>query len=295
MRITDYLDELRVDYRRFGESKHVTENWIGAVCPYCGTGTGNYGLGINLRTGSCSCWRCGPHSLSSALAEITGLPVAKLRADLKGVEHLRRGPVEVTGKLELPAGIEDLGPAHRRYLAGRGFDPDEIAAVWKVQGIGVAAKLQWRLFVPIHRDRDVVSWTTRVITDDGPHTDRYRGAKRTQEAIAKHRLLYGEDLARHAVVVTEGPTDCWAIGPGAICTCGVGFSHAQMARISRFPNVAICFDGEPAAQRRARVLADQLAVLGCDVSVVRLRAKDAAVAMLTDPGELRELRSRFLA
>jgi hypothetical protein len=291
VRLTDYLDELRVDYRRYGESPHVSDGWIGLECPFCGRGTGKYGCGVHLRTNRVSCWKCGGHYLSDTLAELTGQPIGRFRAELRGVELVRRGPEEVTGKLELPGGIEDLGPAHRRYLAGRGFDPDEIATRWKVQGIGIAAKLQWRLFIPVHREREVVSWTTRAISDEIAHTERYRGARRTQESIAKHRLLYGEDKALHSVVVVEGPFDVWKIGPGAVCTCGVGFSEAQVARISRFLVRAICFDNEPAAQRRARELADALSVFPGETYVVQLDAPDPATA---SDEEIRRLRKRFI-
>lgn len=294
MRVTDYLDQLGVDYRRHGESPHVSDGWVGLECPFCGRGTGRYGLGHNLRSGRTSCWKCGGHSLAAALAEITGIDYRKLKADLGGVDRPSRAPTEVSGKLELPPGVVDLQRPHRDYLAGRGFDPGEIADRWRVQGIGIASHLQWRLLIPVHRDREVVSWTTRAISDDVPHTARYRGAKRSQESIAKHRLLYGEDHARHAVVVVEGPTDVWAIGPGAVCTCGVGYSAAQVARLARFLVRVICFDSDPAAQRRARALADALAVFPGETHVVRLDAKDAATALLENPDELRELRSRFL-
>lgn len=294
MNLPDLLDELRIPFRRHGESPHVSEGWIGLECPFCGRGTGRYGLGVNLRSGRVSCWKCGGHSLAAALAEITGQDSKTIRPQLAGLDRFREAPLAVSGKLELPGGLTELGAAHRDYLAGRGFDPDELVERWKIQAIGLAARLAWRIFIPIHRQREVVSWTTRAVSDAVPHTDRYRGAKRTQEAIPKHRLLYGEDLAGAAAVVVEGPTDVWAIGPGAVCTCGVGFSPAQTARLARFSRIAVCFDSDRAAQRRARALADQLAMLGREVAIVRLDAKDAAVAMRESPGELRELRTRFL-
>lgn len=292
MRVQELLAELRVRFWQHGESPHVTEGWLGIECPFCGVGTGRAGLGYNLRTGWMSCWKCGPHTLSEAIAAATGMDRHRVK-ELTGTLDRVRLPkdYERRGKLELPHMVTELQPAHRRYLERRGFDPDELADVWKLQGIGVAASLQWRIFIPIHQGGDVVSWTTRTIRDDAAPTDRYRGAKRHQEVVHRKNVLFGEDYARHGVVVHEGPFDVFATGPGAVCTAGTGFSRGQVRRLSRFPVRAICFDRDNAAQRRARALARMLECFPGETFCVRLDAKDAATAT---KGELRELRERFL-
>lgn len=295
MRVQELLTDLRVPYRGHGESPHVTEGWVGVECPFCGRGTGRFGLGYNLRTGYTTCWKCGPHSLAEVLAEILEKPVREVRSLCGDLDRPRlfEGD-EKPGRLELPAGITELLPVHRRYLEGRGFDPDELVDRWKIQGIGVAVRLAWRIFIPIHKDLEVVSWTTRTPTDDGEPTNRYRGAKRHQERVHRKAILYGADQARSGVVVHEGPFDVWATGPGAVCTCGVGFSRAQVRQLARYPVRAVCFDNDPAAQRRARQLAAELEVMPGETYVVRLDAKDAASAVKERPAELRELRKRFL-
>lgn len=294
MKVQELYTDLRIPYRQHGESPHVTEGWVGIECPFCGRGTGRFGLGYNLRTGHFTCWKCGPHRLFEAVAEVTGLTLKEAKG-LTGDVEVPRIPsgrwTETRGKLVLPAGITELLPAHRRYLEDRGFDPDELVEEWKLQGIGVAAKLKWRVFIPIHRGGEVVSWTTRLATDNCDPTSRYRGAKRDEEIYHRRNILYGEDKARHGIVVHEGPFDVWATGPGAVCTCGVGFSRGQVRRMARFPFRAICFDSDPAAQRRARALAAQLEVFPGETFVVRLTGKDAASS---PKSERRELRRRFL-
>jgi hypothetical protein len=105
--------------------------------------------------------------------------------------------------------------------------------------------------------------------------------------MSRKDLLYGEDYCRDAIVVTEGPTDAWRIGPGAVATFGLAYSRAQVLRISRYPLRVICFDSEPEAQRQARRMRDELTAFPGETVIVRLDSKDAASAK---PKEVRQLR-----
>lgn len=292
--VVQLLQEHNIDFRRHGESPHVTEGWVGVVCPFCARigKHRNYGLGINLSGHYCSCWACGPHRLPNVLAELTGKPLSEFTKDvrlLEKVTNTRTAP----GRLELPPGVADMGPAHRRYLRDRGFDPDSIEQLWKVQGIGIASgSLQWRLFIPIHRDGEVVSWTTRAISDTVPIPDRYRGAKREQERIRRQDLLYGEDHAQNSILIVEGPTDVWRVGPGAICTLGTGYTRAQLHRAARFPRRAVGYDSEPAARWRAEQLVRDLEAFPGETYLIELESgKDWASA---DAQEIEEVRRDFL-
>jgi hypothetical protein len=290
MNIRDVLRTLRVDFREYGESSHVTEGWIGLKCPYCGRTGSNYGLGIALRTLRVTCWKCGSHNLVATLAEASGEPrgaVAALVGD--SVPERRQDAPE--GRYTPPEGVGPLLGAHKAYLRQRGLDPDEMVRLWNLGGIGPFAPLKWRLFIPIHREGEPVNWTTRAIgkTD---HTGRYRSAKREQASVPRGELLFGEDYCRHAVVVAEGPFSVFRIGPGAVCTCGVGFSRQQVARIAKFSVRVICFDSDPAAQRRAGDLADDLSVFPGTTCVVRFSGPQPD----TSPAEeIEELRERYLS
>jgi hypothetical protein len=195
-----------------------------------------------------------------------------------------------TGTLRLPGGREPLLPQHRAYLAGRGFDPDELVRLWGLEGIGLGSlAYAWRVFIPIYSNDEIVSWTTRSISDK--HDRRYRTAPATDEAISCKKLLYGADYARAAVIVVEGPADVWRIGPGAVATLGTAITQAQVLQLANFPTRAICFDNEPAAQMRARRLSDALAGLPGETVNVVLDAKDAGSAT---GEEIQELRRAFL-
>lgn len=290
MNIAEVLETLSIDYRSAGESPHVTQGWIGVRCVWCDNGKGNYGLGIRTDTGACRCWSCGNHSLAEALVLASGQPWPTVLALLKGMAPERlKEPLRKQGKLALPQGIGPLLPCHRGYLKGRGFDPDELTATWGVQGIGLSSRLSWRVFIPIALpDGTTASWTTRGLTNDPP---RYVNAKPEEEAFPAKELLYGECLAFGAVVVVEGPTDAWRIGPGAVATLGVVYSSAQVRRIAAFPSRTVCFDAEPNAQARARRLCSLLSVFPGKTRLVELDAADPGSA---SKREIQLLRRTFL-
>lgn len=290
MDVRTLLSELNIPYKDHGESPLVSAGWAGAECPFCGRGTNKPGLGIHLRTLRCSCWKCGTHHLASVLHEITGLPWSAIKqrlTDLDANPGISR-VTKPTGRYREPVGVGPLLPVHRQYLAKRGFDPDEIAEVWGVRGIGLAPKLQWRLFLPVTVRDKPVSWTTRAV---GDVELRYVSADPTDESVHLKETLYGEGLVKQAVVVVEGPTDAWRIGPGAVATYGLSHTAAQVARIARYSTRVICFDREAAAQRRARRLADDLATGAGETYVVRMSGKDPCDSPVD---EILELRKRFL-
>jgi len=258
-------------------------------CPYCSKGWQHFRMGYSISGGYVNCWACGKHSLAGTLMEASGLPFAKIKTLIEDLDRPRGGPeIRTLGVLETPVGVEDLGPAHRQYLRSRGFDADSIARTWGVRGIGISIpKFSWRLFIPIVHRGEVVSWTTRSISDrpDG----RYRSAAANQEKIAHKSILYGADLTTHAAIIHEGPIDVWRTGPGAVATMGTSYSQAQALAISRYSLRVICFDNEPTAQRRARALCDALRIFGGRTINVRLEAKDAAEASEEEIRDLRRL------
>jgi len=272
-----------------GEHHHGRPGWIQVDCPWCGTGTGSYHLGISLSTGAASCWRCGRQNTAAVLAALTGKARRSMRERIDGAVW-EAPPVRHTGRLRLPSGRGPLLPGHTAYLAARGLDGATMATLWGVEGIGHAARLRWRLFIPIHHHGEIVSWTTRTVNPRD--RQRYISASLEDEAIPHKRILYGADYARHAIVIHEGPIDVWATGPGAVATCGTAYTEAQLKAMARYPIRAVCYDTDPEAQRRARVLANALSVYpGTTHNVLLETGADAAAA---DPDEIAAVRRAFL-
>lgn len=265
--------------------RHYRQGWVHVDCPHCSPGSGNFYLGISSTTLGCTCWNCGKKRLFSTVAILTGQKPNSIKTLLAGI-HRDEIPERKAGTLILPSGRGPLLPGHDAYLRGRGFDPDHITRTWQVEGIGQHGRLGWRLFIPIFHGGKMVSWTTRSIKPD--EKLRYLSAALTEEAIPHKEILYGGDYCRHAVIVHEGPLDVWATGPGAVATCGTGYTDQQLLAIARYPRRVVCFDVEPAAQERATALCGDLAVFpGETLNVVLETGNDPASC---DPAEILELQ-----
>lgn len=285
MNIRDILRAHNIRYWEAGQHHHVRPGWIGVDCVYCSRNSGRVRLGFSLSRGTVSCWACGPHSTAGTLQELTGLSLAKC-IELLGDVHKEAIPERTAGTLKVPAGVGKLLPAHLKYIESRRFDPDYLRKVWGVKGIGLAARLAWRLFIPIIDHGAMVSWTTRAITDNV--TLRYISAKPDEEKVPAKSVLYGADYAGHSVVVHEGPTDVWRTGPGAVATLGTSFSRAQVLALSRIPRRLIVFDAGDAAQRRAKQLLDSLSAFDGRSYIAVLDAVDPCSASEREVSFLRK-------
>lgn len=289
MKFSELLDELGVESRTEGHH-HCRSGWLQLDCPKCSPNSKSFRLGYNLAYKYLNCWVCGRLNVIEVLRELTGKSWSKCKSLLDDVEAETAGPLPIAkrGKLVVPKGVNKLLVAHRLYLSKRGFDPDELVRLWEIGGIGVAARLSWRVYIPFIHNGQVVSWTTRKLTNEGT---RYISAKPEEEIFPTSDLLYGEDYCRTSIVVHEGPIDVWATGPGAVATTGLKFSSKQIARILKYPVRVVCFDNEPKAQRRARELADILSSYPGDTYNVCLSGKDAASS---PKKEIKRLRRQFI-
>lgn len=285
MQIVDLLQKHGIPYREAGSHHHVTRGWLGIDCPFCSPNAGRFRMGYNLAGAFFSCWTCGSHSAWMTLQQLLPLPNGQVYEVMKSLDREIILEDRPTGKLKLPPGITALAEQHKSYLTGRGFDPDELVRLWHLQGTKSDSTHPWRIVIPIYSRGMVVSWTTRAVRDDVDK--RYKAAPAACEAISAKTLLYGEDHARNAVVVCEGPADVWRIGPGAVATLGVSYTNEQVTRMSRYPVRVVCFDREPQAQRRANALCRELECFPGSTYNVVLSAKDPGSAGRREVGELR--------
>jgi DNA primase len=117
-----------------------------------------------------------------------------------------------------------------------------------------------RIYIPIFRDGVLVGWQGRWPADlnwravDFP---KYY----TSPGLKKSQLLYNQDLARQQplVVVCEGVSDVWRVGPAGVALLGKTASREQIRLL------ATGWGGKPAivlldadAEQDARILTDQL-------------------------------------
>lgn len=276
MTIQDILNDLKIDYLESGHH-HCRSGWLQIrSCPFCHSD--NYHLGWNIQKSYGVCWRCGGHSVWS-IFQAFGLRAEKIKQilpHLRATTPRREHEIARVSQLIEPKNKGPLQDCHISYLEERGFDPHEIARLWRVEGIGLDLweKLSWRLYIPIQFRGETVSWTTRSIGKN--NTQRYISASEDKEKLSHKKLIYGIDFCRESIIIVEGPTDAWAIGPGAGALFGTAFTPAQIRLLLDYPRRYICFDSSIEAQRKAKHLASILSVFPGSTENIVTDAKDPA-------------------
>ena len=130
--------------------------------------------------------------------------------------------------------LNELHPNHPvvLYLAGRGYDVQELTTVWGL-GFCVASHFRMmrrRVYIPIFRDGVLVGWQGRWPAEvdrriqDVP---KYY----TMPGLRKNHLLYNYDVARQQplVVICEGCSDIWRVGPAGVALLGKTASREQLS------------------------------------------------------------------
>lgn len=285
MRFEDILITYGVPYATESH-RHTREGWVNFDCPYCGVDSQKWHMGYNIAGRYTNCWRCGKHSVAEVLRDAARITLGEAIELVKQIDdNWAQITPSIKGELKLPKGLCKLQKAHRRYLKERRFDADELVKLWRLQGTAYSS---WRIFIPIEFQSRVVSFTMRAIGNIEP---RYVNAAQEHEEMHAKHLLFGEDYARHAIIIVEGCFDAFRIGPGAVATLGTSYTQAQLCRMTKYPIRVVCFDAEREAQQRASRLCDDLEAFPGDTYNVRLKAKDPAEASRR---EIKSLRA-FLA
>ena len=290
--IDELLTDFKINFRKKGEHHHTTEGWVNIDCPYCSPESFRFRLGINETTWITNCYVCGIQNLAKVLATTKKMNLGKVIELLKSQHRKipKTGEIKHRGILKLPSGIKPLQTPHIRYLRWkRKLSPSRLVDTWGLKGIGISNRLSWRIWIPVHEGNQIVSWTTRSISDTVD--TRYVSASANEEAVPLKHLLYGEQYCHRAIIINEGPIDAWTIGPGAVATCGLGFTKQQLLRMTRYYIRVVVFDSSPDAQRRARKLSDELSVFDGKTYNVELSGKDANS---TPREEIEELRRTFI-
>ena len=212
-------------------------------------------MGYNPRSHVFVCYKCGQHTAYQTVKLLfpNKKPIDAFFQNIRKTITVEEQLPDKTphGICVKPNGVGPMAKMHRDYLRNdRKFDPDIIAELWGVQGITFSDRFSHRLFIPIYLRGDMVSWTTRSILPDA--NSRYISARPEEEKYHHKHLLYGEDYCTDTIIICEGPTDVWNIGPGAVATFGLNYTKWQVARMVKYPNRIICFDNSDDAQNMAR-------------------------------------------
>lgn len=254
--------------------KHVRKGWLNTTCPFCNM---DGGIGVHIATGAVKCWGCGKHSQIDLLMKLFRFDYSEAKELLDEYTN-KRNPKQHTETKDTPreskntvctypCGTAELTERHKRYLVERGFNVSYLQNTFGLLGTGNLGDYKFRIIAPIYYRGIFVSYQGRDIT--GKSDLRYKACKQENEVIPHQEVLYAYDLVeRDRCLVVEGITDCWRMGPGAVCCFGIAFTIAQVNLLASFRQVYILFDAEEQAQRQARILAVMLAARGVEVEIL---------------------------
>jgi len=281
--LCDFLDQYQVPWSK--NHKHSRPNWTQVqLCPSCHSD--RYHLGIKDDLSRSACYKCGGKHVPSILRQLTDAPWSKIKELLGERAYTPKDTIETNARYITPTvlqRIEDV-PAVAMYLRSRRFNIEYLESIWKVQATGPFSDYPLRAFIPIFDGNRQVSWTARAACGQEP---RYQTAAPHQKLVDEKHLLFGEQFVKDTAIVVEGPLSAIFVGRGTVATLGLAYTTEQVNRLSRIRRRIICFDNEPAAQIRARILADNLSVFPGETFVVNLDADDPQTASAT---EIRQLR-----
>lgn len=283
MDIIEYIESKGVEY--ITEGKNVGSSEVNITCPFCPDGDPSYHLSLNLIKPVFSCWRCKKHGhIFKLVMFLEGGSYKKAKAVTKELSHVssldlqryenvredRRGRSSV----ELPSSVRnELLQLHAEWLKSRYFNPTFIFNKYKLMCTGKTTKWKFRLIVPIYQNRRMVGFTSRDVTDKAESP--YRHAPNDQVIVPVKHCLYNIDRVKGGtIIVTEGVTDVWRLGDGAVAILGVQHTSQQVKLLSRFVRIFIMFDAD--AKEQAAHLGYDLSSVVSDVELIELDEGDPA-------------------
>jgi len=278
-----FCQDNSVDHSTEG-SKHTSPGWIQMECPFCSGNPGHH-LGFNIVKGYFNCWRCGFHPMDKVVSSILNCSTAHAKSVIKNYRGepspptAKKEDVKRASKLVLPIGCDALYERHFIYLAKRQFNGKKLASTWNLLGTGPVGPYKFRIIAPIYHMNRMVSYQGRDITGKSPL--RYKACKKEDEVRDHKHCLYGlNKVDGDSVVVVEGITDVWRLGPGAVATFGIEYTPVQVSLLKKFKNAFILFDtADPQAVTQAFNLGEELNAFGVEVEVIEITGSEDPASM----------------
>ena len=301
--VRGYLFYVNTNYWEAGSN--VARGWIGIQCIYCSDQHNH--LGISLDYKNYSCWLCGAKGgIVDLIQDLEGIDWhgASNRID-EFQELYPSGPSEKEHLEDLgadqdilPEGYGDeLTQGQVEYLRGRGFSPWELMTTWGIKTAPIFGRWAYRIIIPVTLGGKPLSFIG--LDHTGGQKVKYKAASTEESIRPTSQLLYGWDQIPRgpsgiaqpkSVLITEGVTDVWRMGPGTVATLGMGVSTTQIKglMVLNAERYYIMFDGEPMAVANAHKLGQSLRLAGKNVEVIELDSGDPAELPETEVASIRQ-------
>lgn len=255
--------------------RHQRKGWINVECPFC-TGNPGYHLGYEEGTkgNGFVCYRCGGHGAVSTIAALLRVTYENAREIIEtygGKPYAARLPkikeYKYHTNIKEPCRLLPLGTKAQKYLEKRNFDPEKISKMFGVMQTGPVGWLSHRLYIPIKYHGYTISYTCRSYAGSGT---RYLSCPQSQEAIPHKDNLYfiDEVPGRSRIVILEGCTDVWRMGPGSVATFGSKVTPAQLKLMCCFQRVVLFRDLDEAGERAWAQVGARLRFAGVRLDIV---------------------------
>jgi hypothetical protein len=263
---------------------HCHEGWIQTHCVFCSDGQSGWHLGYSIDGGNFNCWRCGPHRSKETFSRLLRVPEEEvgraLRPYFADPVQVRLDPVESKPKIrrreaKKPPHLGGLEGPHRRYLRSRGFVPRDLVRLWGLKGTGRWSQdWAWRIIAPIRNySGSITAYTGRAISSK--IRPKWKTSLDSHQTEDPRSSLYGIERATGGrILIVEGPSDVWRMGPGAVATMGINWKEEQIAILRKYPRRFILFDTEKQAQKQAQKLAEWLSGYKGETEILKLSAGD---------------------
>lgn len=276
--------------------KHSREGWVNTPCPFC-AGNFGYHLGFHIENEYFVCWRCGAHSKWKTFSTLLKVPIHKVNSILVNydVSLLKREKaqdfVPIIKHLKLPTNISDkIYHGHKKYLIDRNFEPTKIQKQWDIKYTAMSSKIgnmnfNWRIFVPIVWNNQMVSYLGRAINPDNEL--RYLVCPEKYELQNIKTTIYGKpEKWGDMTILVEGVTDVWRLGDISTCVYGIKYTPNQVNIIAKsFKRVFVLFDEDKQAQKQSKILSSELNFRGVDAY---------SISMENDPASLSDTQAMEL-
>jgi DNA primase len=269
------LKDNNIDY------KQEVDGWINLQCPICRhQGSRGYKGGINLAGGYFHCWNCSGSSIEKVFSELLHVSFYEAKKILQDYEtdtairnKLNR-KVSKGKNIKLPGNEIIEGSKAWKYLLNRNFDPEYLIRQYKIKDGGLTGYWNFRIIIPVFINNQIVTFQGRSLFSKKKckelGIERYETLNISDSVINAKHTFYGlDDCKEDWVVLVEGPTDRWRLGPNNILSSlGTSTSQEQINLLSkRFKKVIFLFDNENPAQLRAKKYGEQLSALGVEVEI----------------------------
>lgn len=291
------LDRLGIGYKKHG--RNIGRNFLGVVCPNesCKDARGHCGL--HQIQGFYTCFVCGKSGSFEWFLKLNGVGygLAKELASTLKLGASERASEEESLPIPTNGGLAKvmrdfktpLSQVHRDYLESRNFDPDQLQRKYNLMGTDYIGRYKHRIVIPVIMNETVVGFTSRSISDKAQL--KYLLSPEDINLVPRSQWLYNVDSVKKTngvAVITEGPTDVFRVGEGAIALMTIAFSKQQVLSLIQLKlrKVFLLFDSEENATKKAYELANRLAPF---VSTEVIESDE-----WSDPGSMSEIQVRDL-